>query len=153
MKSVHKLIVMLFIFGCTAIVPAVVQEPTKNGKTDLTITGTVRDRETRKKLENVTVTLAGTSIGTVTNAEGVFSLKIPAAQSDPQLELSHVGSQDCCRTSEETGRIAFSSTGGKFPHYVSPAGRRENEDYWTDYNIIEPTESLENAVKKLRKQL
>lgn len=28
-----------------------------------------------------------------------------------------------------------------------------NEDYWKDYNIIEPTESLENAVKKLRKQL
>ena len=26
-----------------------------------------------------------------------------------------------------------------------------NEDYWKDYNIIEPTESLENAVKKLRK--
>ena len=28
-----------------------------------------------------------------------------------------------------------------------------NEDYWKDYYIIEPTESLENAVKKLRKQL
>jgi len=27
-----------------------------------------------------------------------------------------------------------------------------NEEYWKDYNIIEPTESLENAVKKLRKQ-
>lgn len=28
-----------------------------------------------------------------------------------------------------------------------------NEDYWKDYNIIEPTESLEDAVKKLKKQL
>lgn len=28
-----------------------------------------------------------------------------------------------------------------------------NEDYWKDYNIIEPTESLENTVKKLRKHL
>lgn len=27
-----------------------------------------------------------------------------------------------------------------------------NEDFWKDYNIIEPTESLENAVKKLKKQ-
>jgi hypothetical protein len=27
-----------------------------------------------------------------------------------------------------------------------------NEDFWSDYNIIEPTESLESAVKKLRKQ-
>lgn len=27
-----------------------------------------------------------------------------------------------------------------------------NEDFWKDYNIIEPTEILENAVKKLKKQ-
>jgi hypothetical protein len=27
-----------------------------------------------------------------------------------------------------------------------------NEDFWKDYNIIEPTESLESAVKKLKKQ-
>ena len=28
-----------------------------------------------------------------------------------------------------------------------------NEDFWRDYNIIEPTESLESAVKRLKKQL
>jgi hypothetical protein len=27
-----------------------------------------------------------------------------------------------------------------------------DEDFWKDYNIIEPTESLESAVKKLRKR-
>ncbi len=26
-----------------------------------------------------------------------------------------------------------------------------DEDYWSDYNIIEPTESLENAVEKLKR--
>ena len=61
----------MFILECTTIVPAVAQESTEAGKTELTVTGTVRDRETRKKLENVTVALAGTSIGTVTNAEGI----------------------------------------------------------------------------------
>lgn len=76
------LIVLLF----TAIVPAVAHELTEVGNNELTITGTVRDRETRKKLVNVTVALAGSSIA-------------------------------------------------------------------TDYNIIEPTESLEKAVKKLRKSL
>lgn len=96
MKSVYNFIVMsgLFILGCTAIVPAVAQEPTEAGKTELTVTGTVRDRETRKKLENVTVALSGTSIGTVTNAEGIFSLKIPNLQSTPWLELSHIGYQN-----------------------------------------------------------
>lgn len=60
MKAVYKFIIMsgLFILGCTTIVPAVAQEPTEAGKTELTVTGTVRDRETRKKLENVTVALA-----------------------------------------------------------------------------------------------
>lgn len=93
MKSKSHLITMLwlFILGCTAIVPAVAQEPTDAGKHELTVTGTVRDRETRKKLENVTVALTGTSIGTVTNAEGVFSLKIPRQRTIPQLELSHIG--------------------------------------------------------------
>ena len=70
------LIVLLF----TAIVPAVAHELTEVGKNELTITGTVRDRETRKKLVNVTVALAGSSIATFTNAEGVFSLKIPYTQ-------------------------------------------------------------------------
>ena len=93
MKSKSHLITMLwlFILGCTAIVSAVAQEPTDAGKHELTVTGTVRDRETRKKLENVTVVLAGTSIGTVTNAEGVFSLKIPRQKTIPRLELSHIG--------------------------------------------------------------
>lgn len=96
MKTMHKLILVcgLFIIGCAAIVPAVAQEPTDAGKTELTVTGIVRDRETRKKLENVTVALAGTSIGTVTNAEGVFSLKIPDSQPAPRLELSHIGYQN-----------------------------------------------------------
>ena len=96
MKSICKFITMLglLILECAAGFPVMAQEIAKTGKAELTVTGTVRDRETRKKLENVTVTLVGTSIGTVTNAEGVFSLKIPDLQSAPQLELSHIGYQN-----------------------------------------------------------
>lgn len=60
-------------------------------KTEFTVSGVVRDKESRKKLENVAVGLVGTPIGTVTNAEGVFSLKIPHMDTIPQLELSHIG--------------------------------------------------------------
>ena len=60
-------------------------------KTEFTVSGVVRDKESRKKLENVAVSLVGTPIGTVTNAEGVFSLKIPHMDTIPQLELSHIG--------------------------------------------------------------
>lgn len=81
----------LFIVGYSATFTAVAQEPVEAMKTEFTVSGVVRDKESRKKLENVAVSLVGTPIGTVTNAEGVFSLKIPHMDTIPQLELSHVG--------------------------------------------------------------
>lgn len=41
-----------------------------------------------------------------------------------------------------------------FPDYASLSdriGRLENPDFWKDYNIIEPSESLEKAIGKLKK--
>lgn len=58
---------------------------------ELVIQGTVRDRDSKRRLENVTVSLVGSSVGTVTNAEGFFALKIPREVKAPQLELSHIG--------------------------------------------------------------
>lgn len=81
----------LFIIGYSATFTAVAQEPVEAMKTEFTVSGVVRDKESRKKLENVAVSLVGTPIGTVTNAEGVFSLKIPHMDTIPQLELSHIG--------------------------------------------------------------
>lgn len=81
----------LFIVGYSATFTAVAQEPVETMKTEFTVSGVVRDKENRKKLENVAVSLVGTPIGTVTNAEGVFSLKIPHMDTIPQLELSHIG--------------------------------------------------------------
>ena len=40
---------------------------------EIVINGIVRDRINKNKLENVTVSVAGSYIGTVSNAEGVFS--------------------------------------------------------------------------------
>ena len=81
----------LFIVGYSATFTAVAQEPVEAMKTEFTVSGVVRDKESRKKLENVAVSLVGMPIGTVTNAEGVFSLKIPHMDTIPQLELSHIG--------------------------------------------------------------
>ncbi|MDR0895581.1 MAG: carboxypeptidase-like regulatory domain-containing protein [Prevotellaceae bacterium] len=57
----------------------------------ITLTGVVRNKENRKKLENVTVSLSGTNIGTVTNADGYFALKISRAAKIDELKVSHVG--------------------------------------------------------------
>ncbi len=57
----------------------------------IVINGVVKDAMTNTKLENVTVSLEGTSIGTVTNADGAFSLKIPQDTRNGRLEFSHLG--------------------------------------------------------------
>ena len=56
-----------------------------------TVTGVVRNKDDRKKLENVNVSVPGTNIGTVTNSDGIFSLKIKDAEIVRGLEVSHIG--------------------------------------------------------------
>lgn len=57
----------------------------------ITVEGLVRDKESKKKLEYVNIAVAGTNIGTVTNADGAFSIKIQKALSNRPVEVSHIG--------------------------------------------------------------
>ncbi|WP_448781245.1 carboxypeptidase-like regulatory domain-containing protein [Bacteroides congonensis] len=57
----------------------------------LTIVGQVRDKQNKKALENVNVSVYGSNIGTVTNAEGEFALKIKKTEAPRELEVSHIG--------------------------------------------------------------
>ena len=41
-----------------------------------TIVGMVKDKQNKRTLENVNVSVQGSNIGTVTNAEGEFALKV-----------------------------------------------------------------------------
>ena len=50
-----------------------------------------RDKQNRKTLEYVNVSVPGRSVGTVTNADGEFSLKIEDAEMVFALEISHIG--------------------------------------------------------------
>ena len=113
MRALYKYFVLLgiLLLGSAVVIPSRAQEADFNlDNNGITITGTVRDRETRRRMENVTVTLVGTSIGTVTNADGVFSLKISGSLTSRNLEFSHIGYQNTSMlipaTSEKT---AFSS--------------------------------------------
>ena len=113
MRALYKYFVLLgiLLLGSAVVIPSRAQEADFNlDNNGITITGTVRDRETRRRMENVTVTLVGTSIGTVTNADGVFSLKISGALTSRNLEFSHIGYQNTSMlipaSSEKT---AFSS--------------------------------------------
>lgn len=56
-----------------------------------TVSGSVKDKITRKPLEYVTITVVGNNIGTVSNSEGEFSLKIPQSADASFVEVSHIG--------------------------------------------------------------
>ncbi len=77
---------LLFLFS--GITPLQAQDTAAN---DLVITGTVRNKDSKKKLENVNVSVVGSNVGTVTNADGSFSLKVTAAEASLGLEISHIG--------------------------------------------------------------
>ena len=46
----------------------------------ITVSGVVKDKQTRKKLEYVNISIPGTNIGTITNNDGEFSIKRPPCQ-------------------------------------------------------------------------
>lgn len=96
-----------FIIGClfasllAGITPLQAQDRAMN---DLVITGVVKSKDNRKKLENVNVSVIGTNIGTVTNADGVFSLKVPEAEAVRGLAVSHIGYLNSNLSLEELGK-------------------------------------------------
>ncbi|MCD8264414.1 MAG: carboxypeptidase-like regulatory domain-containing protein [Tannerellaceae bacterium] len=55
------------------------------------ITGLVRDKVNKKRLEYVNISVPGSNIGTVTNADGEFSFKISDSIPAIDIELSHIG--------------------------------------------------------------
>jgi len=57
----------------------------------ITVNGVVKDKKTKKKLEYVTVSVPGTNIGTITNEDGVFSIKVKDSVQAKAIELSHIG--------------------------------------------------------------
>lgn len=56
-----------------------------------TIVGMVKDKQNKRTLENVNVSVQGSNIGTVTNAEGEFALKVRKEEVPRELEISHIG--------------------------------------------------------------
>lgn len=58
---------------------------------ELVISGVVKNKENRKELGNVNVTVVGSNVGTVTNADGVFTLKVSELEIVKGIAISHIG--------------------------------------------------------------
>lgn len=81
----RTLLIALLILPLTALFA----QP--SGSIRRVFSGVVYDAESRSKLENVAVVVLGTNIGTVTNADGGFTLKATAEELKRGLKLTHVG--------------------------------------------------------------
>ena len=64
----------------------------ENELTDFfTVSGVVKDRNTRKSIDQVTVSAVGTNVGTITNEDGEFTLKIGKSLNVKEIRLSRLG--------------------------------------------------------------
>ncbi|MDO4702585.1 MAG: carboxypeptidase-like regulatory domain-containing protein [Tannerella sp.] len=61
------------------------------GSDFITVNGVVKDKQTNKKLVSVNVSIPQTTVGTVTNADGYFSIKVKDSLQAKNLEFSHIG--------------------------------------------------------------
>ncbi|NHB69893.1 carboxypeptidase-like regulatory domain-containing protein [Perlabentimonas gracilis] len=63
----------------------------QNGNGFITLSGTLKDAKTNNNLYFAYVTVPGTHIGTVSNSEGEFTLKINRSIDAKEVEFSHLG--------------------------------------------------------------
>lgn len=68
------------------------------------ISGIAKDRSTKKKLENVSISIPGTNIATVTNEDGKFLIKLPDNIEMPTLKADLIGYSTSYLSAEEIAK-------------------------------------------------
>lgn len=88
--SISFLLIALFITG---INPLRAQETARDDENAdyITISGVVKDKQNKKRLEYVNISIPGSTSGTVTNEDGEFSFKIKDPSHVKAMEVSHIG--------------------------------------------------------------
>ena len=89
MKTTGKQIAgfLLILFLALGITPVSAQ----NESHYISVSGIIKDKKTKKKLEYVNVSVPGTGIGTVTNEDGEFLIKINDSIDAKSIEISPKG--------------------------------------------------------------
>lgn len=90
-QSIGFLLILLLVAGNS---PLQAQDQLVRDDADpefITISGVVKDKNNKKRLEYVNISIPGSTSGTITNEDGEFSFKIKDASHVKAVEISHIG--------------------------------------------------------------
>lgn len=75
----------------------------------ITVSGVVKNQQNRKVVEYASVSVKGTNVGTVTNEDGEFTLKIKKSLTEKAIVISHIGYVSTVRAMEgdDTNNLAI----------------------------------------------
>ena len=107
----------------------------------VTVTGTLKDAKTNEKINYAAITVPNTGIGTVSNSDGDFTLKVNTSLNAEFFEVSHLG--------YATTRFRISDAAGKdktFYLEIKPVNLREISVVNTDAKEI-----VEMALQNIKK--
>lgn len=102
---------------------------------DRTVTGKVTDRETSIGLPGVTVLAKGTALGTSTNAEGVYSLSIPAEVTTLTFSFVGYATQEQAINGASTIDITLATDAKQLSEVVVTALGREEQKKSLGYSV------------------
>lgn len=88
-QSTLSFLLLLGLICCSSLLNA--QETTETDSVYITVSGTVKDKQSKKRLEYVNISIPGSNVGTITNSEGEFSIKVRQSLRAKTLEISHLG--------------------------------------------------------------
>jgi hypothetical protein len=89
-KSLVAALLGVAVLPCGIANAAAIKHPYTKNAFDITVTGRVLD-DTNQPLPGVNVSIAGTTIGTVTDVNGRYKLNVPDAYAGRSLTFSFIG--------------------------------------------------------------
>ena len=142
MKTLNKLIGKSLRYSATAVALIIstilaAQEVDYN-----LVNGVIKDAKTKERVIFATISVPGTTIGTVANADGEFTLKVPKTVKSNVFEITHLGYQN-------TQFPIVNGTGGKDKVYLIEPASLEIQSV-----VIRPMDArsiLEGVLKNIDK--
>ena len=135
MNSLYKILVIT-----TILILAIFSNPAmvKADSQIVEFSGVIKNEKNKKAIGNVSVTVPGTNIGTVTNSDGFFKLKIPASSVKNGIKIEQIGYQNL--------EMLLDHRNPSLQIFLQPSGKELKEVLVLGGN---PRDIVEAAIKKI----